>query len=915
MNYLLTDDKAKAFVSFLLIGLLTYSFLLLAAPFDSIMSQSVYLGLKISVNTLIFSGLALLALGFKDSRLLSLWLLMFLAGYLASTTAILTSVTVGGRLADYPQQMAFVARFSETWKNVDGVYQGFSSSYPMLLQYTLGKLSSILGVYPNILLKHVSIIFIFLISVLAYVSWRKLLPRLACVLIVASYFLINSSYLTFIWHKGLSLFLIIPWWLYYIERLKGELSIKETLLGSVIGSILFLSYYYWFFAFIILFLVNNFLLAARLKSFSAWLKSTLISIQIPALMLLFTSVYWYPYISDMINFGGDNLALKWFNGQGVHTKHLFSMSLPGLALAAGLIYLFFNYVNSAIARVLFLLVVCTYLFNLIGQILLLNGTPIMHHRIDYLRNVALAAGFGLLIYHLIEKLKVKYARAEFVLPVVVVLAVFFSSAVDMSKVASKRIQSREYPVIESGSKEYKLLKGQVLLAKNLQLNEIGVSYGFIGRPYYSPPAANYRDRLKFLVMLSKVKNEKLFSWLLNYNKFDAVDRVWLPGWEMRLEDNNFPDVKKPRIKIKISFDKQMFFASSKKRSKEGIRSVNPVDFHIYESFTDEEKRFASLFVDQDLLKEFGYKPVELNPQVEDLYNKSPVDYLSWSKKLNSSLKRQIFPLTADATLKTFLLIGQSNMEGWADYDRVLPSVKKEIEQLSVNVLLTTRIDSSVKELSPSQLKGGRYQVTGGRFGPELTFGQQVTPIFPGEEILIIRHAFGGTSLYGAWNHKWTQKKAKYAKDFKDKTKHRLYRGMLEKITNMREFAKARGYRDIEILGIAWLQGESDARFKNSAQQYEKNLINFIASLRTDLGNNELPFVFFQVNSMQFKFIDLVRDAQINVDRLVPYTELILSSSDVSPKDFTKYDTTHYDTKGILKIGREVGRSMVNMLNK
>ena len=84
---------------------------------------------------------------------------------------------------------------------------------------------------------------------------------------------------------------------------------------------------------------------------------------------------------------------------------------------------------------------------------------------------------------------------------------------------------------------------------------------------------------------------------------------------------------------------------------------------------------------------------------------------------------------------------------------------------------------------------------------------------------------------------------------------------------------------------------------------------FIDSLRYDLGNDGLPFLFSLVscNIDPFYYTDTVRDAQIQVNDDIPGT--ILFNFDDLPK-LTDY--VHYNGTALIEIGRRYANEIKTM---
>jgi type 1 glutamine amidotransferase len=152
----------------------------------------------------------------------------------------------------------------------------------------------------------------------------------------------------------------------------------------------------------------------------------------------------------------------------------------------------------------------------------------------------------------------------------------------------------------------------------------------------------------------------------------------------------------------------------------------------------------------------------------------------------------------------------------------------------------------------------------------------------GVPIGLVACAHGGTSM-----EQWNPTK-------KGEAGHSLYGSML------RQIALAGG----KVRGVLWYQGESDA-MGGGWQVYPSVFANFIASVRSDLGQPELPFYFVQigrfVNGADPKGWNAVQDAQRTlVDR-------VSNTAVVSVIDLELDDGIHVGTQGLKRAGQRLAR--------
>ena len=110
--------------------------------------------------------------------------------------------------------------------------------------------------------------------------------------------------------------------------------------------------------------------------------------------------------------------------------------------------------------------------------------------------------------------------------------------------------------------------------------------------------------------------------------------------------------------------------------------------------------------------------------------------------------------------------------------------------------------------------------------------------------------------------------------------------------------------EYEIVGMLWLQGESDAH-ENRAEGYEKNLTAFIEHMREQFKAPEMPFVIARVmnhyggKTGQAK---IVRDAQQKIAETDPHAAWF--DTDGLPLN----DPGHYNGEGLIEIGKRFAKA-------
>ena len=188
----------------------------------------------------------------------------------------------------------------------------------------------------------------------------------------------------------------------------------------------------------------------------------------------------------------------------------------------------------------------------------------------------------------------------------------------------------------------------------------------------------------------------------------------------------------------------------------------------------------------------------------------------------------VHPLLAqndDKILRVFIFAGQSNMVGSdskvKDIERFPPFAGLDKPQPDV------RFSYCIGRENKTQSDGWvDLQPVNNVVGPELSFARRITRNIRAP-IAIIKCAAGGTHIGGDWN-------PDEPRGFK------MYPLALEWV---RSALKDLDRRKIpyRIEGFMWHQGENDMFEKDYMPNYGKNLANFLASWRRDLGTPDLRF--------------------------------------------------------------------------
>lgn len=223
---------------------------------------------------------------------------------------------------------------------------------------------------------------------------------------------------------------------------------------------------------------------------------------------------------------------------------------------------------------------------------------------------------------------------------------------------------------------------------------------------------------------------------------------------------------------------------------------------------------------------------------------------------------------ADNVLPVYLMLGQSNMVGMRSVAADLPP---DMQKPNENALIYK--SGKWIPVSPSS-----FEVKG--FGPEVSFAYDISKK---EKIGIIKVSAGNTTLAEEWN---------------SDPKGYLY------MKTMSEIRAAGATRKIAIKGVMWMQGESDGGNIEYAKSYKSNLEKFIRNIKSETGNENLTFSVCRITSpvSMFKYTPIVRNAQEEITEN-GYRWFDCDNLSKGP------DNLHYDTQGIVKLGKLFSESI------
>lgn len=269
---------------------------------------------------------------------------------------------------------------------------------------------------------------------------------------------------------------------------------------------------------------------------------------------------------------------------------------------------------------------------------------------------------------------------------------------------------------------------------------------------------------------------------------------------------------------------------------------------------------------------------------------------------------------AQNTINVFLLGGQSNMLGRANISGSDPLLVNGLEEggIADNTIVyhhnyrgsQTLADDGFTTLRPRPSDDGEP----GNFGPELTFGRDMQHALPFEKVTILKHAVGGTSLYGDWYADGTSDQSN------DGPQYALFKQLVTE--GLSRLQSDNPDAQIRVVAMLWHQGEADVGSQSA--NYEDNLTHLIQDVRDDLDLPGLPFLIGGLS-------DLQEDHYEERGRLAAMQLLVQSQMDVAEADpnswFVSLDEAdgmtigggglHFDVSGYKVMGERFAQTVID----
>lgn len=471
-----------------------------------------------------------------------------------------TPYSFGGAKGDPGFHIAYITKFISTTKFVDFYYKDLPSFYPPLYFYLLGKLAFLLH-FPSYAMPKIGLVLVMYgLPFILYLFWKHIDGGTVAVAI--------ALFVMFMFHTwvkpsdDLSMLVFIPWWLYFVDNVaRAKYTLRFVVIGGIIGSLIFQTFYYWFFVGGISLFVHEFLSkivtnSQRGKSVKTLLKKAGILLS----TAFFSSYYWLPFIISMYRtHGWQQLQARDFSLSNVDLAlPMFSFDLLGICFLLGFFYLLYSFRFDQVSRGLLSLLASTYLLMIVGFAAVLLDNPIKANIGMRMVPILLLVSFlrGVIAHwDRVINFARQFRIGEALVGVVVLSAILYVGQGSVNDVAAQEslqiALDTKYPeqfldlFAKVSGNEY---ADKVALMDNSYGGVVTYLpvYAFVAlNAHYSHPAGLFYDRMEFLQKLANLEQPVLLAAAVMNNRFDKIDYILLEPegdlFRYKYVDDAFPN--------------------------------------------------------------------------------------------------------------------------------------------------------------------------------------------------------------------------------------------------------------------------------------------------------------------------------------------------------------------------------------
>jgi len=451
-----------------------------------------------------------------------------------------TEFGYGGQWGDNGNRLALIEKFRDLPSLFQDWYnKGLPAFYPPLWFFVSGKLAALFDIPAYQTIKYGYFVIYAVYPAALYFVWTRLTrPTVAFAIVFLTIF-VRDIYFDFVYYEYIAAAFFIPWWLYYVEDVRGRVagSTRRMVMGGLSGALIFMTFYYWFFIGIAAALLRAAVSMLRKGRGKHRGSSFGHKIKIGGWCALFSAIYWMPLVLSILNYGFDSMQNKWFKwGEMALLPEYFLPSVIGIFWLTGMVYLTMRR-RSRVSNGMILLFAGIAALYLCERVLISMDTTIQTRKLTALLPVFLAVPSGLGLAACLGLARRHSRAAQRLLFGLLGLAVLFWGN-EHSEIRNDRNYRfaindyvREYELEVFRAVDY---RERVFLTDKYTQAVYLPYYMFV--THYAPtahPASRFNERVSFLKYVARQSNPAVVAFLLRRNKFDAVDYFYLPTDSVR----------------------------------------------------------------------------------------------------------------------------------------------------------------------------------------------------------------------------------------------------------------------------------------------------------------------------------------------------------------------------------------------
>ena len=496
-----------------------------------------------------------------------------------------------GAALDQSTRTALITKYANNWGWVDFANKGLPVYYPPLSFWIVGRLAALLSIAPWKMLKVDLLATAFLVPVLSWPLWRRVVGRTAGIgAVIGGVLLFQPWYRPHAW-LGVALF--IPWWLWGVLGVgrRPARSRAALIVAAVLGAALFCIYYFPFFLGAIMLVLT---LALRRPAAARGVTLPPENPKEAGLVLggaaLLSTPYWVPIIIAVLRNGAQVAFNRWYTPDYVDLRFRFlTFDVIGLAMLFGLLYLLVSARRSPVSMALLGLLAASLLYYVADYAGILVNFPLLSFQANDMVDAVLAVSAGLGAAQLwraarvSEPLRARLGRggvtAVFSVAAVVVSFSLVQTAIKTIPYVDQQRQSHE-PTQALADFQHATgghTKNSVVLTDVVELPVYLPLYVFNWwNAHYMNPPARFNDRSAFLQRLSKETDPQAFALALLHNVYDRIDYIALRPSPAGSFQYQFADDAFPRGVVERTFTYQQSLFDSA-----AFRRVDTVSFTVF----------------------------------------------------------------------------------------------------------------------------------------------------------------------------------------------------------------------------------------------------------------------------------------------------------------------------------------------